>query len=225
LRQKARREHITRQPVRGPNLRHVAVSSGRLPTPAGFTNQVRRPPFAGAFGAPTGVAGCAPQSEARRATDRRASRGTACAVTSAGEASTATSTSSMSAQPKPSAAGPAGGAAGSSASPSSPSALRRRARRDRGAPPRDQGQLRHTPRVRGGPRQDPGCPRGPEPHAAHQGHGQVVPHWGVATHREGQPALHHLRKLRHAHPRARHAAPRCPPAAEAHAGGDQRALH
>ena len=79
--------------------------------------------------------------------------------------------------------------------------------RDRGAPPRDQGRLRHAQGVRGGPRQGPGCRGGAELHAADQGHGQGVPAHRVAAHGQGQPATDHLRQLRDAHPRAHHPAP------------------
>ena len=72
------------------------------------------------FGNPPRRCSVVPQSEAHSATYRRASRGTACAVTSASGARPASSTSPTWAQPPPNAARSATSATGWSASPGSP---------------------------------------------------------------------------------------------------------
>ena len=88
--------------------------------------------------------------------------------------------------------------------------------RDRGAPPRDQGRLRHAEGVRGGDEQAARQGRGAGLHAADQGVGAGVPDQGVAAGRQGDDPPHHLPLLRAARDVPHRAAHRLREAGEAH---------
>ena len=95
------------------------------------------------------------------------------------------------------------------------SEVRRRADRDRGAPPRDQGRLRHARECQAALAKVLAALEtqsfAPPTRITRQG----LPAWRVAADRQGQPAPDHLRLLHDARPRAHHPAPGQPAAAEA----------
>ena len=88
--------------------------------------------------------------------------------------------------------------------------------RDRGAPPRDQGRLRHAEGVRGGDEQAPRQGRGAGLRAADEGVRAGVPDQGVAAGREVDDPPHHLPLLRAARDVPHRAAHRLGEAGEAH---------
>ena len=103
--------------------------------------------------------------------------------------------------------------------------VRRRASRDRGAPPRDQGRLRHAQGVRGRSRQGAGRPGGPDLHGRPPGsrsRRSCSAEWLPTVKGSLRPTTY--ASYDDARPRAHHPASRWPAAAEAQPGGDQRPL-
>ncbi len=102
--------------------------------------------------------------------------------------------------------------------------VRRRTRRDRGAPPRHQGWLCDPEGVSVRPQQGADGGRCSQLRAAHQDHGEGLPARRVAAGHQGHAAPDDLRQLHHARQGAHHPAPGQPAAAEAHAWPHQRPL-